>query len=309
MLRRPRPLRAGDSIAVLAPASAPRDPAPYEEGLARLRTTYDLHMVWEPGTERGYLSAPDPDRVDALNRAIRAPDIRAVLCVRGGYGCLRLLSFVDWTLARENPTLLVGYSDVTALHLAFYTHAGWTGISGPVVTEWAQADETTLESFKALSTGESKQFLTGFDASMTSIVEGTATGPLLGGNLAVLTRLIGTPHAPDFEGVILVLEEVSEAPYRIDRMLAHLQLAGVLDAVAGVVLGHFTTGDLDPDTPTLSLSTVFHHYFASRSYPVISGFPYGHLLPRCSLPLGVPVRLHAAPEACSLEMDTSVVKT
>lgn len=309
VLRRPPPLRPGDPIAVVAPASPPRKPGPYQEGLARLRATYDLRTVWRPGGERGYLAASDMARADALHDAIRDPEICAIFCVRGGYGSLRLLSKIDWDLARRSPTLLVGYSDITALHLALYAHARWAGVSGPVVTEWGRADEATLDSFWDVSGGNTTDFTSRFDASLGPLTFGTARGPLLGGNLAVLSRLLGTPYAPDFDGAILVLEEVSEAPYRVDRMLAHLEHAGVLDAVAGVVLGHFTTGDLDPDKPTLSLSAVFDDYFSGRSYPVVEGLPYGHRLPRCSLPIGVPVHLEAGTDAVSLRMETPAVRS
>jgi len=291
----------------MAPASPPRSPKSYTDGLARLRETYEVRHAWTPGAERGYLAAPDADRVRALHRAIGDPEIRAVFCVRGGYGCLRLLPHLDWDLARTSPTLLVGYSDVTALHLAFYARADWTGLSGPVVTEWARADDDTLGSFRAWSEGRSPPLLEGFDAALQPLSPGTATGPLLGGNLAVLSRLVGTPYAPEFAGAILVLEEVHEAPYRVDRMLAHLQHAGVLDAVGGVVLGTFTTGSLDAGTPTLSLEEVFEDYFGDRAYPVVRGLPYGHHLPRCSLPLGVPVRLHATSTQAAMTPQTALV--
>jgi len=307
VLQRPPPLSPGAPIAVVAPASAPRSHLPYDEGLSRLRETYDVRTAWSPGAERGYLSAPDSDRIAALHRAIEDPEIRAIICVRGGYGCLRLLHRIDWGLARRHPTLLVGYSDVTALHLAFYTKAGWTGLSGPVVTEWAEADAATLRSFRDWSEGKTPDFADGFDASLTPLASGTASGPLLGGNLSVLSRLIGTRFAPDFDDAILVLEEIEEAPYRVDRMLAHLEHAGVLDAVVGVILGHFTTGDLDPDKPTLSLEAVFEDYLSGRPYPVAEGLPYGHRLPRCTLPIGVPVQLRVAAEEASLTAQAPVV--
>lgn len=307
MLRRPPPLSPEAPIAVVAPASAPRTQAIYEDGLARLKETFDVRHAWSPGAERGYLSAPDSDRIAALHRAIEDPEIRAIISVRGGYGCLRLLPHIDWTLARQCPTLLVGYSDVTALHLAFYAEARWSGLSGPVVTEWAEADPATLDSFHAWSRGDTVDFVDDFEASLTPLAPGTATGPLLGGNLSVLSRLLGTRFAPDFEDAVLVLEDVAEAPYRIDRMLAHLEHAGLLDAVAGVILGHFTTGDLDPDKPTLSLNDVFEDYLASRPYPVVKGLPYGHRLPRCSLPIGVPVELRVTPDEASITAQSPVV--
>jgi len=295
---RPPPLSPGAPVAVVAPASPPRDLAVYEKGLARLRTQYDVRSAWQPGTTRGYLAAPDADRAAALQHAICDPEIRAVLCVRGGYGCLRLLPHLNWTQARAHPTLLVGYSDITALHLAFYARAGWSGLSGPVVTEWAKADAATLGSFRDWSMGAAHALTDRFEAPLHTLVPGTATGPLLGGNLSVLTRLIGTPFAPSFEGALLVLEEVAEAPYRIDRMLAHLEHAGILDRVAGVVLGSFSPPP--PEAPSRPLPAVFEDYLGHRSYPVVQNLPYGHCLPRCSVPIGVPGRLHASPRSASL---------
>ena len=188
---RPPPLRPGTSIAIVAPASAPHDLDRYEKGLSLLRSFYDVRSAWSSGRERGYLAAPDPERTDALHAAIRDPEIDAILCVRGGYGCLRLLHRLDWALARDHPTLLVGYSDVTALHLAFYARAGWTGISGPVVTEWGEIDADTLESFRVLADGETPSL---GDGDLTPLRNGTATGPRLGNTLcAGLGR--GAPRA------------------------------------------------------------------------------------------------------------------
>jgi len=301
---RPRPVRPGTPIAVVAPASAPRDLDRYREGLTRLRSVYDVRTAWAPGRQEGYLAAPDAVRTDTLHQAIRDPAIEGIVCVRGGYGCLRLLNRLDWALARENPTLLVGYSDVTALHLAFHTRVGWTGLSGPVVTEWATATDETLVPFRNQAAGSI--FSVGSDA-LTPMRPGTSTGPLLGGNLSVLTRLLGTPYAPDWSGALLVLEDVAEAPYRVDRLFAHLEHTGVLDAIGGVILGDFTTGALEDDRPTLSLSAVFRDYLSDRPYPVARDLPYGHCLPRCTLPVGVPAQLTVRPNSARLDALTPAV--
>lgn len=300
----PRPLRPGDPIAVVAPASPPRDLDRYREGLDRLGELYDIRAHWAPGQERGYLAAPDAERVSALETAIADETIRALICVRGGYGCLRLLDHLDWTLAQRHPTLLVGYSDITALHLAYYARAGWTGISGPVVTEWPKLDDQTLGPYRHLAEGGTPSV--GTD-SLTAYRPGTATGPLLGGNLSVLSRVVGTRFAPDWEGALLVLEDVGEAPYRIDRMLSHLQHAGVLDNVDGVVLGAFDPSQGDPASPTLSLDTVIEDYFGNRSYPIARNLPYGHRLPRCSIPIGARSRLSTTSDAAELILERPVV--
>ncbi|MFB6247304.1 MAG: LD-carboxypeptidase [Salinibacter sp.] len=305
-MRRPRPLRPGDPVAVVAPASAPRDSDRYREGLARLRELYNVRTAWTPGPPHGYLSGPDPERAAALNEAVADPALRALFCVRGGYGSLRLLAHLDWAQAREHPTLLVGYSDITALHLAYHRRAGWTGVSGPVVTEWATLDEKTLRPFRRLVEGGTPS-LGGETAR--PMREGSATGPLLGGNLSVLSRLIGTSYAPAWEGAILVLEDVAEAPYRVDRMLAHLEHAGILEAVAGVVLGDFGTGADDSDPPSLSLETVFADYLGDRPYPVATHLRYGHLLPRCSLPTGSAVRLTVSSDTVRFAAAEPVVES
>ena len=295
----PRPplLRPGDPIAVVAPASPPRSLANYRNGLDHLRDLYDVRSAWSPGRERGYLAAPDAERVRSLEAAIADPEIRGIICVRGGYGCLRLLPHLDWVLADAHPTLLVGYSDVTALHLAYYARAGWGGLSGPVATEWHKLDNDSLQSYRRLAEGDTPSLHT---SSLSPLRPGTATGPLLGGNLSVLINLLGTPFAPEWDDAILVLEDIAEAPYRIDRMLGHLDQAGVLAAVNGVVLRDFGTDHQSPDPPTLSLETVFDDYFGDRSYPVATQLPYGHLLPRCTLPIGTPVQLSTDAEDAHL---------
>lgn len=289
---------------MVAPASPPRDLNRYRKGLDRLGTLYDIRTRWAPGQERGYLAAPDDERAAGLETAIADETIRAIICVRGGYGCLRLLDHLDWTLAQQHPTLLVGYSDITALHLAYYARADWPGLSGPVVTEWDTLDEQTLSPYRTLAEGGMPAL---GDASLTPLRPGTATGPLLGGNLSVLTRLLGTRFAPDWTGALLILEDVGEAPYRIDRMLSHLQNAGVLDAVNGVVLGSFGPKQESPQPATLSLDTIFADYFAHRPYPVAKHLPYGHMLPRCTVPIGGHGHLSTTHDAAQLTLERPIV--
>jgi len=279
----------------------------YRRGLASLKTTYDVRTAWKPGRERGYLAASDVERAADLNRALHDPEVEAIFCVRGGYGCLRLLDRIDLP-ADRSPPLLIGYSDITALHLSFYTRRGWPGLSGPVVTEWPQMTPDSDGHAAALHldawlNGDTPTLSRFEGTSLAPGTPGDAAGPLLGGNLSVLSRLLGTRHCPDFHGAILFLEDVQEKPYQIDRKLAHLQLAGILDAVSGVVLGEFSTPDLDPDKPTLEVDDVFADYFDDRPYPVATGLKYGHLLPRVTVPIGVPARLSVTADAARLEAE------
>ena len=294
------PLRPGDRVGVIAPASAAHEPDEVTAGIERLRQMgYRVYSDFDPDAPRGYLAAPDTDRLAALNRTLVDPDLKAIFCVRGGYGSLRLLRHLDYEAARKHPKLLIGYSDITALQWALWTRAGWPSLSSLVVTEWGRADDDSTDHFRRWVEGDMPDF-TAFDGSaLAPLSSGQAEGVVLGGNLAVLTRLLGTPYFPDVDGALLYLEEVQEAPYRVDRMLAHLDLAGVLDDLAGVVLGRFTTPD-DVNQPSLTLDDVFADYFADRTYPVAAGLQYGHCLPRLSLPQGLRAHLTVTPRNSTL---------
>jgi muramoyltetrapeptide carboxypeptidase len=260
---------------------------------------YDVEVDYAPDARRGYLAAPDAHRRAALNRAFRRDDVRAIMCVRGGYGALRLLSDLDYDAARQHPKLLIGYSDVTALQWALHARAGWKSLSGPVLTEWHKLSPEATALFQTLASGGQPASLHLPSAKpMQPVRTGTADGLLFGGNLSVCSRLAGTPYVPDLTGAILFLEDVGEAPYRIDRMLAHLSLAGWLDELAGIILGRFTTGSVDG--PSLTLDEVFHDYFGDRPYPVATGLCYGHFMPRATIPIGVRVHLSVTDRSVEL---------
>ncbi|GIV58357.1 MAG: peptidase S66 [Rhodothermaceae bacterium] len=287
-------LRPGDLVGVVAPGSAPADDAALAAGIERLAAHgFRVEVAPNVRARHGYLAGPDSVRLAAFNTFLRRPDVKALFCARGGYGSLRLLPDLDYEAARRHPKLLVGYSDVTALHLALYHRAGWRGLSGPMVAvEWGHLDAASERLFFELARGHSPDPLLGPGGeTLTPVRPGTAEGLLLGGNLAVLTRLIGTPYLPSLEGAILFLEDVGEAPYRLDGLLAHLRLAGLLDRLGGVVLGGFTECDPPPDRPSLSLEQVFDDYFGRVPYPVARGLVYGHFPVKNTVPVGVRARL------------------
>lgn len=298
----PPSLQPGDRLLVLAPSSAPRTAEALSEGLDHLRAMdLTVEVDFDPEAQHGYLAAPDAARLAALNRALRRPDVQALLCVRGGYGALRLLPHLDYEAARAHPKLLIGYSDVTALQWALHARAGWKSLSGPVLTEWPRLDDAAATLLRTLWSGGCPEDLHRSDAPpLQPLQAGTAEGPLLGGNLSVCSRLVGTRYAPALDGALLFLEDVGEAPYRVDRMLAHLALAGWLDDLGGVVLGRFTTGAVDG--PTLSLDEVFRDYFGGRPYPVATGLPYGHFMPRATVPIGARARLRVSDDDATLAL-------
>jgi muramoyltetrapeptide carboxypeptidase len=281
---RPPALAPGDRVAVVAPAS-PFDRESFEAGLRVLARRYRPSLPEGLFARARYLAGDDGRRRDELLAALTDEGIAAVFAARGGYGSLRLLPKlrVDGLL----PKLLVGFSDITTLHLAVQS-AGWTSVHGPVITQLGtQPGEVVERLFDLLeSTGVPAPPLAG-----VGLVGGTAEGPLLGGNLSVLTRLLGTPYLPPLDGAILLLEDVGERPYRLDRMWTHLALCGVFDRVRGVALGGFT--DCEEPSGEYGSAEVLATLAAEAGLPCVAGLPVGHGAVNMPLPLGVRVRLDA----------------
>lgn len=292
----PRPLTPASRVAVAAPASAALDPVDARAGLDALRARgLRVEEAHEAGPPQGYLAADDDARADALNALLRRDDLDAVVCLRGGYGLLRILDRVDYAAARAHPKLVVGYSDVTALHLALYKEAGLPGLSGPMVApDWAGLDAETERLFWELAGGAAPVEILGPGGEeLTPLRPGEAEGVLLGGNLALTAALLGTPFFPDVDGAVLFVEDVGEPPYRIDGLLARLRLAGVLERLGGLVFGAFTGADVPPGRPSLTTDEVLRHYAPFVGGPVATGLVYGHFRRKATVPVGVRARLVA----------------
>jgi muramoyltetrapeptide carboxypeptidase len=280
---------------VVSPSSAPLDPADADAGLRALRRSgLTVETVDIAGGPAAYLAGADDARADALNAALRRDDLDAIVCMRGGYGLLRILDRVDYAAARAHPKLVVGYSDVTALHLALYAEADLPGVSGPMLaSDWAKGlDAETEADFWRVVGGDAGYDVVGPGGeALTPLAEGETEGVLLGGNLALVTALLGTPYLPDLRDAILFIEDVGEAPYRIDGMLARLRLGGVLEKLAGLVFGMFTGADVPEDRPTYSVDEVLAQYAPHVNGPVASGLVYGHVPRKSTVPVGVRARL------------------
>ena len=234
--------------------------------------------------------------------AFTDPDVRAILCARGGYGTGRILEFLDFDTISRNAKIVAGYSDITVLHAAIASQCNFVTYHSPHPQDgWGCVDQLcqqTCDSF--WSQLESPSIFDDRDGnaprplelvSGTALVEGTAEGRLLGGNLAVFVTLLGTRFMPDMRGAILFLEDIGERPYRVDRYLSQLRLSGVLKQLAGVILGHFADCTGDPHDDSLTLDEVFADYFGDLGIPVWQGYPSGHARPNLTLPLGATIRL------------------
>ncbi len=284
MIRPPR-LKMRDAVAVVAPAGpVPREG--FARGEAVLARHYDVVYTDRVFDRRGFLAGDDAARLAELRRAIADPQIRAVVCARGGYGIMRLLPGLDPALLLNDPKPIVGFSDITALH-AWAAHAGVASVHGPVVTQLGTLEEDDAASlFALLESPSPPPPLSG----LTVLAHGRGEGRLAGGNLEMVTSLVGTPWAFQLDGAVLLLEEIGERPYRIDRALTQLLLSGAFDRVAGVVLGDFVRcADTDDAAP--SAIDVIGERLAPLGIPVVSGAPIGHGTRNRAVPHGALVRL------------------
>lgn len=281
------PVRPGDRVAVIAPASGFDRPS-FELGLKVIADRYRPEFTEELFTRHRYLAGDDARRLGELLAALAEPSARAVFCARGGYGATRLLSHLAGRPPPGERKLLVGFSDITALHLWLQAH-GWISIHGPVLTQLGRLGPAThARLFGLLESGTAAAPLQGSH----SYVGGSAEGRLVGGNLSMLSRVIGTPFMPVLEDTVLLLEDQGERPYRIDRMWTHLALAGVFARVRGIVLGSFTQCE-EQDAP-YSSAELLRELAQATGLPCAAGFPIGHGDTNEPVPLGVRVRLDAS---------------
>jgi len=277
----------GERIAVIAPAG-PFDVDAFGRGVERLRRHYDVVVDDAVTAREGFLAGSDARRLGELRAALADSDVRALVAVRGGYGSTRLLPQLPVDEVARAGKLLVGFSDITALH-ALWARAGIGSLHGPMVAALGRGDDTQLERFRDAVAGRPPQTQT----QLRTLHGGAAAGPLHGGNLAVLCALLGTPYMPPLDGAVLFLEDVGERPYRIDRMLTSLIHSGALSKVAAVALGHFTDCNASADADHPSAEDVLRERLAELHVPVVAGLPAGHVDDNLPLPLGRIVELDA----------------
>ena len=305
-LIRPRRLAPGQTIGIVAPSSAPNEP---ERIRFAIETVESLGFKVQPGPHlydrEGYLAGADAARADDLNAMFADDSVDAIWCVRGGYGASRILPALDYSLMRRRPKALIGYSDITALHMAIHRHAGLVTFHGPVALR-AFTPYTRDELKRVLWSADTPVRLGGpppfersegrvdWDNRVTTLQPGKARGHLLGGNLCLMSHLVGTPYLPDLRGAIVFLEDVEEAYYRIDRMLTQLWLSGALAGVAGMAFGKFT--GCEPSAFFLqnrSLEDILAERFRALGIPAVSGLMIGHIEDQTTLPVGCLAELDA----------------
>jgi muramoyltetrapeptide carboxypeptidase len=284
---RPPVLVAGDVVMLVSPSG----PVPSErvaEGVALLES-WGLVVRYAPGAldRHGYLAGLDDARLSGLNSAIRDPKVRAVICTRGGYGAQRIVDGLDAAALRNDPKLLVGFSDITALQLAAWRHARLASVYAPMAAWSERTGPASADSLRSalMSTDDIVLHARSEEETSTVRVPGpAASGVLIGGNLCLIASTLGTPDMPDLTGAILLIEDVDEPPYKVDRMLTQLRRTGALSGIVGVAVGQFTR--CTDGWPT-TIVDVLHDRLGDLGVPVLGGLPVGHGQDQLSVPVGV----------------------
>ena len=297
--RKPPRLRAGDTVGLVAPASALTLPDELDRAIHWITGMGLVPKLGQHvGEQYGYLAGTDAARASDLDVMFADPDVRAIFAIRGGWGGARILPLLDWNGIRDNPKLLIGYSDTTALHLAIAARAGFATLHAPNgASSWQKESWDSLWQI-AFAAGTPVLGGAGVEDAVgrpaRTLTGGTARGRLLGGNLTILSTLMGTGWLPDFDGAILFVEDINEDPYRVDRMFQQLKLGGILDRVGGVIFGQCTRcGSPAPGSDTFTLDDVVDQYLGALGKPAIAGFDTGHVGNQLSLPVGVDVEFDA----------------
>jgi muramoyltetrapeptide carboxypeptidase len=309
-LIKPPRLQTGDTVALIAPGGYAT-----EQSIAKARRNIEALgcQVREGASLRevnGNYGGTVPQRLADLHAMFGDPDINMIWPVRGGSGCISLLAHLDFALIRANPKILLGYSDITALHLAIHKHAGLVTFHGPVAS--STLTDYAIEHMMAvlgdpqprytipMAPENSRRALLEPEFAIRTVHGGTATGPLMGGNLSLVAALAGTPYAADFRNSILFLEEVNEAPYRIDRWLTQLDLSVGLAKAAGVMIGVCEDCGPEHEDISLTLDQTLDIHLQPLSIPAVTGYSIGHIRDQFTIPMGIRATLDTGQQTVTL---------
>lgn len=294
MNRCPQRLQKGDVVGIVSPSSPP-DRDNLERSLAFLE---QLGLQWKFAKHakniHGYMAGTDDERLADLEEMFQDPEVKAIICSSGGYGAGRITDRLDMTLVEENPKIFWGFSDITFLHTAIRQYTNLVTFHGSML-----GPNVGTDTFEELSAKMFQQLFEPMElhyteaiSPLTSLTSGIARGEIVGGNLSVLARTLGTKYEIDTKDKILLIEAIGEDPARIDGLLNQLRMARKLEQVAGVVIGDFARTETTRKW-TLTLEEVFDDYFKEATYPVVKGFKIGHCEPHFAIPLGVEALLNA----------------
>lgn len=297
ILIKPKKLRFGDTLGVVAPSSPSYEEERIEMGKRNLEEMgFKIKMGKSCYSKYGYLSGRDDIRANDINEMFSDNEVDGIICLRGGYGTPRILDKIDYENIKRNPKVFVGYSDITAIHIAINKFCDLVTFHGPMVTEmndkFHQFSKESLLKAIMESTVE-RTIINPNGESIKTIYKGCAEGILVGGNLSLISSTIGTPYEIDTKGKILFIEEINEEPYKVDRMMTQLKLAGKFNDSAGIILGDWNKCVPEEPERSLELLQVFEDILIPLKKPTIYNLQSGHCKPMITLPLGVEVFMDA----------------
>lgn len=300
---KPKRLKEGDTLGIICPGSFITEEELNDtiENISKLglKAKYSNNVL----AKKGYLAGEDKLRTDDLNNMFEDDEVNGIICARGGYGCARILPYIDYSIIKNNPKVIFGYSDITALLIAIYKKTGLVCFHGPVGISTFNEFSTKYFRNVLMETPNELELISEILEEKSDdpayaidiISEGSAEGLLTGGNLSIVASLMGTPYEIDLAGKILFLEEVGEEPYRIDRMLTQILMSGNIDKLKGIALGVFSDCESDETNPgfdeSFTLKEVLLDRLAKLGIPVIYGLSFGHVSNKFTLPLGVNAKL------------------
>lgn len=307
---KPAALKRGNLIGLIAPSGATTTEA--VERCVKNLEAFGMRVKVSKNilATRGNTAGTVAERVADIHAMFLDREVKAVWAARGGSGCSQLLPFLDYKLIRQHPKILVGYSDITALHLALFRQAGLVSFHGPVASSsFSDYAATQLEAVLMhprrettiyMSANNQSQAQTADEFRIRTFRHGIAEGRLIGGNLAVLAALVGTPYAADWQDALLFLEDIREAPYRIDRMLTQLKQSQSFARAAGIMLGVFRRSNAPDGDPSLTLEQTLDDHFATLTKPAVYGYSFGHIPQQFTIPVGIRARLDTRTETLTL---------
>ena len=277
---KPRRIKPGNVIGIAAPAG-PYQEDEFKKGIAVIRDMgFQVRIPQDLQQPKSFLAGSDEHRANMLMDLFKDPEVDAIVCARGGYGSLRILERLDYDMIRRHPKAFVGFSDISALHAALMVRCGLVVFHGPMVISLGKSgDKTRASFFEAMTTDQPVEVQ---PDNPIPICAGQTTGIMAGGNLATLCHLLGTPFAPIYKDTIVLLEDITEAPYKIDRMLVQMKMAGCFDGIKGAVLGGFHESGSYQD-----IYDIVADIFKDKGVPVLAGFEIGHSNENLTVPLGI----------------------
>ncbi len=308
---KPKKLTSGDLIGIISPGSSSESLSKLNNGVNYLeKLGYRVELGKHVGEENGYLAGNDSHRLNDLHGMFNNKEVKAIFTVRGGYGSSRLLNKINYSLIRKNPKIFVGFSDITVLQMAIFKYAGLVTFAGPMVAvDFAEEiNEFTEENFWKTLTSSKKigKIHNPNEEKFYVLNKGRGEGRLLGGNLTLFMSLFGTDYLPSMKDKILMLEEIGEAPYRIDRMFNQMKLAKIFKQIKGLILGRFVDCyETDSTKKSYSLNEVIMDYFNNIKLPVLYNFKHGHIKDKITVPIGVNCKLNTS--RCFVEIPENAV--